>query len=274
MRKFVVTQKDSVLTLLHFIADRLSLSNKKAKQLLDDRLVFVNRKRVWIASYQLKKGDNVEVLAGKTTQSEKRTYDILFQDNYYLIVSKPPDIVTNGPDSLENDLRAQLNNKHIRAVHRLDKNTSGVLIFAKNESAFEEMKKLFKKHEIQKIYRVMVMGKIGKTTFSVNSPIGGQPAVTHVQLLKKGENSSYLEVSTETGRRHQIRIHLASIGHPLIGETEYTRKHIENTLHREMKRQMLHAYRISFVHPYTHQKNSATARIPHDFEQCLRVLVS
>ncbi|MBM4053538.1 MAG: RluA family pseudouridine synthase [Planctomycetes bacterium] len=274
MRKFAVTQRESVLPLLRFIAQKLSLSNKKAKQLLDDRLVFVNRKRVWIASYQLKKGDNVEVLFDKTPQSEKRTYDILFQDDYYLIVAKPPDIVTNGPNSLESDLRLQLNNKHIYAVHRLDKDTSGAVIFAKNEDAFEEIKKVFKKHEIEKVYRVIVMGDVYKTTFSVNSPIGGQTAVTHVQLLKKGENSSYLEVSTETGRRHQIRIHLASIGHPVIGEAEYARKHIEDALHRETKRQMLHAYRISFEHPYTHKKISATARIPHDFAQCLRALIS
>ena len=274
MHKFIVTHRDGELTLLHFIANKLSLSNKKAKQLLDDRLVFVNRKRVWIASYQLKPGDSIEVLSGKTRQPEKKKYDILFNDDCYVIVSKPPGIVTNGQNSIESDLRAQFNSEQIQAVHRLDKDTSGALIFAKNENAFEEMKKVFKKHEIQKIYRVIVMGKICKPAFTINSPVCGQTAVTHITLLKKGENTSYLEVTTETGRRHQIRIHLASIGHPVIGETEYARKQIENTLHRATKRQMLHAHRISFVHPYTKKKISATAHIPHDFIQCLRLLFS
>jgi 23S rRNA-/tRNA-specific pseudouridylate synthase len=253
MHKFIVTHRDSELTLLHFIANKLSLSNKKAKQLLDDRLVFVNRKRVWIASYQLKPGDSIEVLSGKTRQPEKKTYDILFNDDCYVIVSKPPGIVTNGQNSIERDLRTQFNRDRIQAVHRLDKDTSGALIFAKNENAFEEMKKVFKKHDIQKIYRVIVTGKICEPAFTINSPVGGQTAVTHITLLKKGKNTSYL-------------------GHPVIGETEYARKEIENILHREAKRQMLHAHRISFVHPYTKKEISVTAPISHDFIQCLRLL--
>src|SRR3989304_4291002 len=114
IQKFAFTQKTDTKTLLNFIAQKLTVSKNKAKQFLDRRLVFVNKKRVWIASYKLNKGDMVEVVTDKTQLSDSSSKHtgtrfqkdtILFKDNHYLIVSKPPDIVTNGPDSLEEQLR-------------------------------------------------------------------------------------------------------------------------------------------------------------------------
>jgi 23S rRNA-/tRNA-specific pseudouridylate synthase len=141
-----------------------------------------------------------------------------------------------------------------------------------NKDAFEQMKTLFKKNRMKKVYRVIVRGGVGKNTFSLNTPIQGQRAVTHVSLLKRGKDASYLEVNTETGRTHQIRIHLASAGYPVIGEMEYDRKPIEHPLLRQIPRQMLHAYQLSFVHPYTQKAVSVTAPVPDDFNQCLKLL--
>ncbi|MCF6158321.1 MAG: RluA family pseudouridine synthase [wastewater metagenome] len=272
IRTFTFTDRNSKNTLLDFIARKLSLSKKKAKQLLDKRQVFVNTKRVWIASYQLQRGDIVEILTEEVPSLQLPHNFILFQNKHYVIVSKPPDILTNGPESLEVILRERFHNKTIQAVHRLDKNTSGAVIFAMHKEAFERMKTLFKKNLVKKIYRVIVKGHVRKQVFTIGTPIHGQRAVTHVTLLKRGTTASYLEADIETGRTHQIRIHLASIGHPVIGETEYDRRPVENPLARQIGRHMLHAYQITFPHPYTHTTVSATADIPDDFSQGLRML--
>lgn len=267
---FTYTYKDSTYTLLNFIAYKLAISKKRAKQLLDKRLVFVNKRRIWIASYQLNRGDVVEVLTEDTQPSQSKKGVILYRDDHYLIVSKPPGILTNGAESLENNLKIYLKNNHMRAVHRLDKDTSGVVIFAMNKDAFERMKTLFKGNLVKKVYRVIVKGNVEIQSFTIDTPLQGQKAVTHVKLLKRGRDTSYLEVNIETGRTHQIRIHLASVGYPVIGEMEYNRKPIKNPLLRHIRRQMLHAYQITFSHPYIHKTVSITADIPDDFNQNLK----
>ncbi len=150
MQRFILTPEDSELTLLNFIARKLSLSKKKAKQLLDKRRIFVNKKRTWIASYRLQKGDSVEIHTETIRSPAVQKNAILFQDIHYLVVSKPAHIVTNGHESLENELRIYFQDNHIQAVHRLDKDTSGAIIFAMNKDAFEQMKNLFKKNLIKK----------------------------------------------------------------------------------------------------------------------------
>jgi len=273
MQKFIINHKDNTSTLLHFIADKLEVSNKKAKKLLDKRFVFVNKKRAWIASYQLNKGDVVEIITGNANERRPLDYSVLFRDDSYLIISKPPYVLTNGPNSMETMLRKRFGNNNIKAAHRLDKNTSGAVVFAWNEDAFMAVKELFKKKFVKKIYRAIVKGCVSKKTFSLKSVINGQSAVTRIMLLESGDDSSYVEMETETGRKHQIRIHLASIGHPVLGETEYDRKAIKNTLHRQVKRQMLHAYRISFIQPFTRQKVSVRSPIPQDFVNCIKRLI-
>ena len=279
IQKFTLTHQNSLQTLLHFIAHKLAISKNKAKQLLDKRHVFVNNKRAWIASYQLQKGDIVEVVTEDTnppSPSSKgggtgdKEINVLFHDDFYLVVSKPPDLLTNGADSLESHLRERFKNNQIQAIHRLDRDTSGAVIFAMNKDAFERVKSLFKNNLVKKVYRTLVQGCVGKQTSTISTPIQGQKAITHVKTLKKGTTASYLEVMIETGRTHQIRIHLASVGHPVIGEQEYNCKPINNPLLRQAARQMLHSYQISFTHPYMQKSISISADIPEDFRQCLR----
>ncbi|MEK7733123.1 MAG: RluA family pseudouridine synthase [Planctomycetota bacterium] len=272
MQKFTFLPKTDPPTLLGFLVAKLSLSSNKAKRLLDKRLVFINKRRVWIASYVLNKGDVVEVVTEEPLPQKSRKVTPLFQDSHYLIVSKLPYLLTNGAESLETYLRRNFKDPHIQAVHRLDKNTSGAVIFAMNKEPFERMKPLFKEHLIKKTYRTIVRGCIDKRSFTISTPIQGQQAVTRVTPLSRGKEASYLEVEIETGRTHQIMIHLASIGHPVIGETEYDRKPVTHPSLQHVQRQMLHAYQISFEHPYTHEPISVTADVPDDFNQSLNTL--
>lgn len=168
VQRFTYLDKKDMHTLLNFIAHKLTLSKKRAKQLLDKRVVFVNKRRVWIASYQLNKGDVIEVITEETKLPDLYSGDtgtrfqkdsILFKDDHYLIVSKPPNILTNGPESLEANLKTRFHNNHIQAVHRLDRDTSGAVIFAMNTDAFERMKTLFKKN-VSKSFTELLYGAV------------------------------------------------------------------------------------------------------------------
>ncbi|HHT9150568.1 MAG TPA: RluA family pseudouridine synthase [Candidatus Wujingus californicus] len=270
IKEFTFSEKECANTLLDFIALKLDSSKKSAKRLLDKRLVFVNKRRIWIASHILKRGDKVEVIAEGIKASVFNKDATLYEDNYYLIVAKSPNILTNGPGSLEAMLKKRFDDNRIQAVHRLDKDTSGAVIFARSKEAFEHLKNLFKKNLVKKIYRVIVKGRLETPLFTINTPIRGQNAVTHVKVIKSSKYASYLEVNIETGRTHQIRVHLSSIGHPVVGETEYDRKPVEISRLRSVPRQMLHAYKVSFNNPYTLKLVSVTAKVPDDFSQCLR----
>lgn len=270
IREFTFSESGCTNTLLDFVASKLNLSKKKAKRLLDKRLVFVNKRRIWIASHILKRGDKVEVITEGIKAPVFHKDAILYEDNYYLIVAKSPNILTNGIISLEALLRKHFNDNRIQAVHRLDKDTSGAVIFARSKDAFEHLKNLFKKNLVKKIYRVIVKGYLETPLFTIKTPIRGQSAVTHVKVISSSKYASYLEVNIETGRTHQIRVHLSSIGHPVVGETEYDRKPVEISRLRSTPRQMLHAYKVSFNHPYTLKLVSVTAKLPNDFSQCLK----
>jgi RluA family pseudouridine synthase len=243
-----------------FLADQLLLSKTKVKQLLDSRTVFVNCQRVWVASFRLKSGDIVETQDIKKTQQ----YSILFEDEFLLVVNKPAGIVTNGEHSLETKLKRTYQN--IQAIHRLDKDTSGVVLFAKTSEIFEKMKKLFVRKEVYKEYAVLVQGHWPKN-MTITTPIDGESAVSHVQILRKYELYTYIRVEIETGRKHQIRIHCANAGHPVLGEKQYVQRALGAELYRQVPRQMLHAVQLKCNHPITQAELFFSAPLPDDFKK-------
>ena len=271
---FIVSGMDRGKPLLDFLSTGLSLSRRKAKSLLDARIVFVNHKRVWMARHILMPGDEVEIQA--TADRPVRTQNlprILFEDHDYIVVDKPSGMVSNGPDSLEQLLRDRLKIPTLVAVHRLDRDTTGCNLFSRSTASRDRIIPLFKDHRVLKIYNAIVLGRVGEDPKEISSPIDGQTAITRIErILAVNKMASHLLVKVDTGRTHQIRKHLASIHHPIVGDKVYTTGPQAEDALRKVRRQMLHASRLLFQHPSTGQKITAQASLPHDFQQCLHML--
>ena len=261
------------MSLQAFLAQRLQLSRNKAKALLDDRQVFVNGRRIWMTHHELRKADKVEVVAPtKPSAKSSKPPAILYQDNEYMVVNKMSGRLSNGPDSLESDLQALLKTPKIQAVHRLDRDTSGCILIAKSKEAFDKAVDLFKKQEISKVYHMLAMGQIKDRERRIDYPLEGEPAVTHLYLVSSNPLASHLKCSIETGRTHQIRKHLAYIGHPVLGDRTYAvRGAIPEEL-RLVERQMLHATSLRFNSPLTGKAIRVEAPLPRDFSVWLKRL--
>jgi 23S rRNA pseudouridine1911/1915/1917 synthase len=199
--------------------------------------------------------------------------DILFEDDHVLVINKPPFMNThpNDPKTEKNTLinaaafylqsKGELRN--IRQIHRLDRDTSGAILFAKHPLAGTILDKMLEKREIKRTYIAAVHGMLNRKIGTINAPIGrdrhhatkrrvspsGQQAVTHYQVIKEDKNKqlSFVKCWLETGRTHQIRVHLSHLGYPLIGDTLYGGQPL-------VKRQALHAAKLEFSHPFTQEK--------------------
>lgn len=257
--------------LVDFLAQQQSCSRRKAKLLLDRRCVFVNRQIVWMAQHQLVAGDTVEI-RGATDQYPRLQLSRIYGDERLLVVDKPPGYLSVGRSSIEAHLRRSLGSQDVHAAHRLDRDTSGCLIFALDLQTFEALKTLFRERAIYKTYKAIVHGHFPEAERTFRSPVRGAAAVTKVQLLKAGKTASLLRCIPQTGRTHQIRKHLAEQGYPIVGDSEYGPKKIVDPLLRCASRQMLHACSLVFLHPHTQKNLRCDSRTPHDFATMLRRL--
>ncbi|MED4205998.1 RluA family pseudouridine synthase [Neobacillus mesonae] len=199
--------------------------------------------------------------------------EVLYEDDHLIVVNKPPFMKTHPNDNRDEEntlinavqfhMLANGEIRNVRQIHRLDRDTSGAILFAKHALAGAILDRKLIKREIKRTYLAMAEGLLRKKTGVIDAPIGrdrhhptkrrvsssGQPAITHYQVIKedKQRNVSYVKCLLETGRTHQIRVHLDSIGHPLSGDTLYGGKPIVN-------RQALHAIKLEFHHPFTQEK--------------------
>lgn len=167
-------------------------------------------------------------------------------------------------------------------VHRLDKDTSGLLIVAKNDKAHLRVSEQIQNRQVKKTYLALVKGVVTENEATIKMPIGrstkdrkkmavtktGKEAITHFKVLERFQNYTYLEVRIETGRTHQIRVHMAEIGHPVVGDMVYSNGKNEF----EVEGQMLHAYKLDFNHPISEKEMHLTAPLPEYFENVLRQL--
>jgi len=277
--------------LLEFLAEEFDLSKRKAKSMLDRRNVFVNGRLIWMAQHSLRRDDRITVVmsdpacakaagqviqscvssgTGQPGRSAQRGQALLFRDSHYVIVNKRPGIVSCGPHSLELELQEELKQPRLCAVHRLDRDTSGCLMFAFNKEAFEKMVSLFRQRKIDKRYHAIVEGMMEGRRRTIDRPISGEESVTHIEVLGSNRAASHLLARIETGRTHQIRRHLVAIGYRILGDRTYGVGKAVGAEYRGVARQMLHASSIGFIHPVTGVKVSVTAPLAPDFLQCLR----
>ena len=215
--------------------------------------------------------------------STQMTLDIIFEDDGLLILNKPAGIavhpsILHYEDTLSNSVKFYFNSiglkRKIRPVNRLDLNTSGLIIFAKNEYIQECLIQQMNTGTFKKEYIAIVQGHFEKTSGTINLPIArkensiiercvspdGQEAITDYQVLAEFDDSSVVKCSLRTGRTHQIRVHMAAIGHPLLGDSLY------GTSSNWINRQALHSYRICFMHPVSHKNMEFICELPQDMK--------
>lgn len=274
------------------LSNMLEESRSKIQRKIKDGKVLVNNKEI-SCNYQVAKGDIVEVLKEEVTSNlEKKEIplDIVFEDENLLIINKQSGLVVHPApghmnDTLVNALLVDypLTDDLLRPgiVHRLDKDTSGLMLVAKNEETKEALSLMLKKKEIKRTYLALVEGVIKPARGTIDAPIGrnpkdrlkmkviagGKEAVTHFKVLKRYQNKTLIECQLDTGRTHQIRVHLAYINHPVVNDPVYG--HSKKTTSFG---QMLHSYKIELVEPLTKEHLEFTKEPPKEFQDELASL--
>ncbi len=274
------------------------LSRVAIQRMIDEENILVNDKKVK-TSYKLSLNDKVTIKKEEPKEVEIKAEDIpldvVYEDNDILVVNKQKGLVVhpgNGnPDgTLVNAIMARCKDSlsgiggEIRPgiVHRIDKDTSGLLIIAKNDNAHINISEQIKNHEVQKTYIALVRGVIKENQATIDMPIArstkertkmavskkGKNAVTHIKVLERFDDFTLVEVKIETGRTHQIRVHMAQIGYPVVGDYIYSNG--KNPF--DVVGQMLHSYRLVFVHPVSNKKMELEAPIPEYFADVLKRL--
>ncbi len=273
-------------------------SRMTIQRLIDEEKIFVNGKKAK-SSYKLNLNDIITIIKEEPKEVEIKPenipLDVVYEDNDILVVNKQKGLVVhpgNGnPDgTLVNAIMARCKDSlsgiggEIRPgiVHRIDKDTSGLLIVAKNDKSHINISNQIKNHEVKKTYIALVRGYLKENEATIDMPIArstkdrtkmavsktGKSAVTHIKVIERFKNYTLLEVNIETGRTHQIRVHLSQIGYPIVGDYVYSNG--KNPF--GVEGQMLHSMKLEFVHPTTGKKMNLKADLPEYFEKVLETL--
>lgn len=270
--KWTATAGDADRSLLDVLAGRLDCSRRKAKTVIDSRGVFVNGRRTWMARHVVRAGDRIEVQGAPAPAGAPRAIPVLREDESLLVVDKPPGLVVQGRDSVEARLQTGHGNPPVQAVHRLDRDTSGCLLLAKDPEIHDRLIEQFRLRGVTKTYVALVIGVMAARRQTIREPLDGRSATTHVELTATGPNASLVRIRTETGRTHQIRRHLASCGHPVIGDKKHGGSSVRNAKLRAVPRQLLHAESLAFTHPGTGKVVRVRAPLPGDMRHWQSIL--
>ena len=297
MNKEIIVDEDNV-RIDAYISKKIDISRTTVGRLLDNKKITINGKYEK-PSYKVKVGDKIQIELEPAKEISLEAQDIpievIYEDDDIIVVNKPKGLVVhpaNGnPDgTLVNAIMAICKDSlsgiggEIRPgiVHRLDKDTSGLLIVAKNDKAHINLSEQIKNHEVKKTYIALVRGTVKENEATINMPIGrstkdrkkmavnknGKEAITHFKVLKRYDNYTLLEVNIETGRTHQIRVHLSEIGYPVVGDMVYS-----NGKNKwGVEGQCLHAQKLEFKHPTTNKIMELEADLPQYFKDILEDL--
>ena len=278
---------DNVLHVLKeqfFLSDRLITKLKKANKIYLNFLPTYTKKSVTV-------GDTVSVLIdfeedNSNIVASNIPLNIIYEDDYLLVLNKPANIAIHPSilhfyNSLSNGVKFYFDKlglkKKIRIVNRLDRNTSGIVILAKNEYIQECLIKQMKTNEFKKEYLAIAKGILESKSGTLNFPIArkegsiiertvtsdGDSAITHYDVVKEFNNLSLVHIVLGTGRTHQIRVHFSHIGHPILGDTLY------GSPSELINRQALHSYKLTFIHPVTKKVVSLEAPLPNDIKNII-----
>lgn len=281
---------DKYLNLREVLKNEFKISSRLLLKLMRDKKIFLNNEQI-DKNINLKLGDIIQVDLNCIEDNSnivpsEISLDILYEDEYILIVNKPSDMAVHPSlrhytDCLSNGVKAYFdkNSLHrlIRPVNRLDKDTTGIVIFAKNSYIQECLILQMKKKILKKEYIGILSGILKEKSDTINAPIArkegsiiercidenGQEAITHYEVIKEVNNISVVHFILETGRTHQIRVHSMYVGNPLLGDTLYATK--SNLI----TRQALHAYKVAFIHPISKENIEITADLPDDMKKII-----
>lgn len=278
-----------------YISEKLDLTRSRVQKLIDDGMVTING-NVAKSSAKVNEGEvlSVEIPELKPLEivPEEIPLNILYVDDDVIVIDKPKGMVVhpangNYTGTLVNAIMSKFGdnlsgiNGVIRPgiVHRIDKDTSGVLVIAKNDKAHLKLAEQLKEHSMTRVYVAVVRGKLKEKVGTIDAPIGRNPkdrkkmgvvangkrAVTHYKVIKELDDCSVIEVRLETGRTHQIRVHMSYIGHPLLGDSVYS----NGKNKYGFVGQALHAKILGFIHPSTGEYMEFYSNLPEEFEKLL-----
>ena len=273
---YIVKENDNYENVKDVLKGYFKISDRLLIKLKNNNKIFLNNEICNIKE-QIKSNDTISFLLAFDEDNSnivptKMDLNIIYEDEFYLIIDKPANIaihpsILHYNNSLSNGIKYYFDSiglkKKIRPVNRLDRDTSGIVIFAKNEYIQECLVKQMNSNNFHKEYIGIVEGQFDKKSGTINLPIArkensiiercidennGSPSITHYETIDSNSDYSIVKFILETGRTHQIRVHSSFLSHPIIGDTLY------GTASPYIDRQALHSYKVSFTHPVTHNK--------------------
>lgn len=278
--KYAIEKESTLLEALNSFFPKCSKNT--LREWLKQERVSLDGKKVKAASHACLPGQEIEISEGKRVL--EKGIEILYKDTDIVVINKPEGILTvaskfERQKTIYNLLKQNMRNSKIFVVHRLDQDTSGVMLFALSEKACQELKKTFEKHKIERKYLAIVEGHLETPTGTWRSYLRedanyyvhsseeedeeSELAVTHYRTLKKNRFYSLLELTLETGKKNQIRVHCKEAGCPIVGDKKY------GSVRNPVQRLCLHAFKLSFLHPINKKKMGFESPMPANFSKII-----
>lgn len=296
--KYIIEDDSQGIRIDKYISTKEELSRVAIQRMIENGNILVNDKKVKV-SYKTNINDEISIekeeVKDTAIRPENIPLNIVYEDSDILVVNKQKGLVVhpgngNPNGTLVNAIMAHCKDSlsgiggEIRPgiVHRIDKDTSGLLIIAKNDKAHINISEQIKNHEVKKTYIALVRGKVETNQATIDMPIArstkdrtkmavsklGKNAVTHFKVIERFNGYTLLEVNIETGRTHQIRVHLSQIGYPIVGDSVYSNG--KNPF--DVEGQMLHSAKLEFIHPITGKEMKLETELPKYFSDILNKL--